>query len=116
MPLLRNNSKRLITVNTGDESFQIKPGDNPSVNLPDEAMNIPFVKHLVTHLIKSGTLIEVAARAVDVEAVDDTDDELAQLQAEALTLGMEFKDTWAASTLKGKIAKFKKEQADVDAE
>lgn len=112
MPLVRNTTSRLITINLGDDdktSIQVKPGDNPSVNLPDEAMKIPFVKHLV----KSGALLEVAPRAVDVADIDeDEDDELAQLQAEALTLGMDFKESWVASTLKGKIAKFKKEQAD----
>ncbi|QGH75001.1 hypothetical protein RostovM3_00008 [Vibrio phage Rostov M3] len=63
------------------------------------------------HLFKSGVLMEVAPRAVDVveDVIDDEDEELAQLQAEALTLGMEFKDSWKASTLKRKIAEFKGE-------
>lgn len=113
MALFSNTTKRLITINTGSAAIQVKPGNNPSVELSDAVLKIPFVQHL----IKSGALLEVAPRKIDVTPVtDDTgdtdDDELAQLQAEALSIGMEFKDTWALSTLKAKLAKFKRDAAD----
>ena len=102
--LVRNTSARLITVNIpGSSSIKIPCGEQPATELPETAHDIPFVKHL----FKSGVLVEVAPRVVDV--VEDEDEELAQLQAEALTLGMEFKDSWKASTLKRKIAEFKGE-------
>ncbi|AFC22717.1 hypothetical protein VchM-138_0038 [Vibrio phage vB_VchM-138] len=106
--LVRNTSARLITVNIpGSSSIKIPCGEQPATELPEAAHDIPFVKHL----FKSGVLMEVAPRSVDVveDVIDDEDEELAQLQAEALTLGMEFKDSWKASTLKRKIAEFKGE-------
>lgn len=104
--LVRNTSARLITVNIpGSSSIKIPCGEQPATELPEAAHDIPFVKHL----FKSGVLMEVAPRAVDMAEDVIDDEELAQLQAEALTLGMEFKDSWKASTLKRKIAEFKGE-------
>ena len=52
--LLKNNSARLITVNgplneRGERSvkYQIKPGKNPAVEVPDELCKSAFVKSLI---------------------------------------------------------------------
>lgn len=106
---LRNMSARLVTINlSSGAAIQIKPGDNPAVEVPDEALKLDFVKHLRRERI----LVEEIPRGVDLDDdgdVDEDDEELAQLQAEALSLGMEFKETWAASTLKRKISEFKRD-------
>lgn len=51
--LLKNNAARLVTIN-GDfvngqrtKSHQIKPGNNPSVEVPDELCDNAFVKALI---------------------------------------------------------------------
>ncbi len=69
--LLKNNSARLITVNgplneKGERSvkYQIKPGKNPSVEVPDELCKSDFVKSL----IDSGSLV---AQSGSVEALAD---------------------------------------------
>ena len=69
--LLKNNGKRLITINGKFENgqrltaYQIKPGNNPAVEVPDELCDNSFVKSL----IKDGSL---AATATTVEAVVST--------------------------------------------
>lgn len=69
--LLKNNSARLITVNgqlneKGERSvkYQIKPGKNPAVEVPDELCKSAFVKSL----IDNGSLI---AQSGSVEALAD---------------------------------------------
>lgn len=59
---LKNISARLVTVNPG--AIQIKPGNNPAVELSDEIANSAFVKLL----IKEGILIEEKR---PVASVDD---------------------------------------------
>ena len=58
---LKNEAARLITINTRDgdteTSYQILPGDNPAVEVPDELVKLDFVKHL----LKSGDLRRVGA-------------------------------------------------------
>ena len=107
--LLRNMSARLVTINAPDgDSIQIKPGDNPAVEVPKEALEVPFVKHL----LDAQVLVQETPRYTDVDCdgdIDEDDEELAQLQVEALSLGMDFKESWKASTLKRKIYEFKKD-------
>lgn len=104
---LRNMSARLVTINVkGKDPIQIKPGDNPAVEVPDEALKLDFVKHLR----KERILVEELPSGVDLDDdgdIDEDDEELAQLQAEAINLGMDFKESWKASTLKRKISEFK---------
>lgn len=52
--LLKNNAKRLITINGGElkdgkheKSYQILPGNNPAVEVPNEFCNTVFVKTLI---------------------------------------------------------------------
>jgi len=99
---LRNMSRRLITVNTpSGDKFRILPGDNPSVEVSKEALETDFVKHLLS----TGELIIDANHALRIN--DSDDEELANLQAEAFMLGIEYKDSWKASTLKKKIEEHK---------
>ena len=99
---LRNMSRRLITVNTpSGGKFRILPGDNPSVEVSKEALETDFVKHLLS----TGELIIDANHMLNNDNSDD--EELANLQAEAFMLGIEYKDTWKASTLQKKIDEHK---------
>lgn len=59
---LKNNAKRLITVNgkldsKGQRSvkFQLKPGNNPAVEVPDELCKTEYVKAL----LESGAIVQV---------------------------------------------------------
>lgn len=59
---LKNNAKRLITVNgkldsKGQRSvkFQLKPGNNPAVEVPDELCKTEYVKAL----LESGAVVQV---------------------------------------------------------
>lgn len=68
--LLKNNSARLITVNgqlneKGERSvkYQIKPGKNPAVEVPNELCKSAFVKSL----IDNGSLVAHSAMVDDVE-------------------------------------------------
>lgn len=45
--LLKNKSARLITINGGEESFDILPGNNPSVEVPNELCDGDFAKALI---------------------------------------------------------------------
>lgn len=65
--LLKNNAKRLITINGGElkdgkyeKSYQILPGDNPAVEVPSELCNTVFVKTLIDtgNLLVVGGLVE----------------------------------------------------------
>lgn len=70
--LLKNNKARLITINgpmRGDRrqvSYQIKPGNNPAVEVPDELCKTAFVKSLIA----DGSLIAVAADEPEPSAYD----------------------------------------------
>ena len=59
---LKNNAKRLITVNgkldsKGQRSvkYQLKPGNNPAVEVPDELCESAYVKAL----LESGAIVQV---------------------------------------------------------
>lgn len=99
---LRNNAKRLITVNGPmteggyTEYYDIKPGENPAVNVPDALCESDFVQHLLT----IGELIEVAAPA----GAEDGD-ELSALRDEALLLGIKVVKTWKADRIRAEIQK-----------
>lgn len=99
---LRNNAKRLITINgpmgsTGyDEFYDIKPGENPAVNVPDNLCDSDFVQNLIA----IGELIEVAAPA----GAEDGD-ELSALRDEALLLGIKVVKTWKADRIRAEIDK-----------
>ena len=83
------------------KTIQIKPGDNPAVEVPQEACESVFVQNL----LKEGMLREEAAA---VSSLIVSEDELDLLRMEAESLGIEVKDSWAMSTLKKKIAAAKK--------
>ena len=58
---LKNEAARLITINhlvdDKETSYPILPGENPAVEVPDEAAKIDFVKAL----LKNGDLRRVGA-------------------------------------------------------
>lgn len=96
---LKNNAKRLITINApmtegGYTTFyDVKPGDNPAVEVPDELCKSDFVKNL----IDTGDLIKVAA--------PEADDDLEALRDEAMLLGIDVKKTWNAAKIRAEIDK-----------
>jgi len=57
MATLKNMDKRLITINHGGKRYDIKCGNNPAVEVPDEACKSDFVKHL----IETGKLVSTGA-------------------------------------------------------
>ncbi len=104
---LKNEAARLITINflvDGVETgYPILPGENPAVEVPDEAAKIDFVKAL----LKSGDLRRVGADELgdDDEGDDDSDGVIAQLQEEAAGLGIEVNPVWKEARLRKEIAK-----------
>ena len=97
---LKNEAARLITVNYGGEKFKILPGENPAVEVPDEAASLPFVKAL----LKSGSLRRVGSGELGEQEEGDGD-ELAELTAQAEALGIEVDGRWKAKRLAEEIAK-----------
>lgn len=98
--LLRNNSKRLITINAPMTEggyttfFDIKPGDNPAVEVPDEFCKSDFVQHL----LKSRDLTVEAALAAD-------SDDVGALRDEAMLLGIKVDKKWDAARIQSEIDK-----------
>lgn len=99
--LLRNNSARLITINapmgeTGyDKFYDVKPGDNPAVEVPDEYCDSAFVQNLLK------------TRDLTVEYVQPVtgDDDLESLRNEALLLGIDVDKKWKAPRIRAEIDK-----------
>lgn len=95
--LLRNNSKRLITINAPMAEggyttfFDIKPGENPAVEVPDELCKSDFVKNL----LDTGDL----TRMTPAEASDD----LGALRDEAMLLGIKVDKKWDAARIQSEI-------------
>lgn len=100
---LKNEAARLITVNFGGEKFKILPGENPAVEVPDEAAKLPFVKAL----LKSGDLRRVGSDELG-EQEEDGDDGLDELTAQAKALGIKVDKRWKAERLAEEIAKAQK--------
>ncbi len=104
---LKNEAARLITINhlVGEKetSYPILPGENPAVEVPDEAAKIDFVKAL----LKNGDLRRVGADELEVddEGDDDSDGVITQLQEEAAGLGIEVNPVWKEARLRKEIAK-----------
>lgn len=53
---LKNNSARLLTVNHNGSKYRILPGNNPAVDVPNDACKSDFVKNL----LKIGDLVKVS--------------------------------------------------------
>lgn len=100
---LKNKAARLITVNFDGEKFKILPGENPAVEVPDEAAKLPFVKAL----LKSGDLRRVGSDELDEQEEDDGD-ELGELTAQAKALGIKVDKRWGVERLAEEIAKAQK--------
>jgi hypothetical protein len=104
---LKNEAARLITINhlvEGVEtSYQILPGENPAVEVPDAVKKIDFVKAL----IKNGDLRIADADEAEVDDEDDGGD-VDALRTQATELGIEFTERWGAKRLQAEIAKASK--------
>lgn len=99
--LLRNNSSRLITINAPmtdggyTEFYDIKPGENPAVEVPDEFCKSDFVKNL----LNTGDLTRMTP------AEQDDVPDLEALSDEAMLLGITVDKKWDAVRLQSEIAK-----------
>jgi hypothetical protein len=97
--LLRNNSKRLITINAPMTEggyttfFDIKPGENPAVEVPDHLCGSDFVKTLLK------------SRDLTVEAALAADDDVGALRDEAMLLGIKVDKKWDAARIQSEIDK-----------
>lgn len=102
---LKNEAARLITINhlVGEKetSYPILPGENPAVEVPDEAAKIDFVKAL----LKNGDLRRVGADELESDDDDEGGEELEALRSEATAAGVTVSDRWGAKRLKAEIAK-----------
>jgi hypothetical protein len=103
---LKNEAARLITINTGAgpdaKKYQILPGLNPAVEVPDELAKLDFVKAL----LKDGSLRRVGAD--ELEGQDDEgggSDELDELKAQAEALGIKVAKSWKEDRIREEIAK-----------
>ena len=69
MANLKNMDKRLITINHGGKRYDIKCGNNPSVEVPDEALETDFVKNLISagKLVSTVTVVEDASEDDNAE-------------------------------------------------
>lgn len=100
---LKNESARLIFINLREgeteTTYQIAPGDNPAVEVPDSAAKMDFVKSL----LKSGDLRRVGADELGIEE----DEELTEptLAEQAELLGIKVDKRWSEETLREEIAK-----------
>lgn len=100
---LKNEAARLITINflVGEKetSYPILPGENPAVEVPDEAAKIDFVKAL----LKNGDLRRVGADELEGDEEDEVD--MDALRVEATELGIEVSARWGEKRLREEIAK-----------
>ncbi|EPT3121735.1 hypothetical protein ACVQEB_003958 [Pseudomonas aeruginosa] len=98
---LKNEAARLITIKhkAGDElvSYQILPGENPAVEVPDAVAKIDFVKAL----LENGDLRRVGAD----ELGDEDEDDIDALREQAGRAGIKVNKTWGAARLREEIAK-----------
>ena len=98
--LLRNNSKRLVTINAPmteggyTEFYDIKPGDNPAVEVPDTLCRSDFVKNL----LNTGDLTRMTPAESDSDDVDS-------LRDEAMLLGIKVDKKWDAARIQSEIDK-----------
>lgn len=101
---LKNEAARLITIKhvvDGElKSYQILPGDNPAVEVPDAVGKIDFVKAL----IDSGDLRRADAGEAEVDEGED-DDDIEVLRAEAEALDIKVDKRWKEDRLREEIAK-----------
>lgn len=98
---LKNEAARLIIINMRDgeteTGYQILPGENPAVEVPDAAAKLDFVKAL----LKSGDLRRVGADELEV----DEGDEEPTLAEQAEALGIKVDKRWGDEKLREEIAK-----------
>lgn len=107
--ILKNNSARLITINGKMVSgmrkvaYQVKPGNNPNVDVPDELCQNTFVKVL----LELGDLIKVGESVVESTPEPTLYDEMSKEDVKAVAVGMEIdvKSSWTKDKLIEEISK-----------
>lgn len=100
---LKNEAARLITIShlVGKTvtKYQILPGENPAVEVPDEVSKIDFVKAL----LKNGSL-----RRVSEDELNGVEEDEQTLAEQAAALGIKVDNRWSKETLREEIAKAQK--------
>lgn len=112
--LLKNIAKRLITINGAMSNnvrkvaYQIKPGNNPAVEVPDELCRNKFVKGLIDE--GSLEVVNQPAAPVEVETTSEYDDMTkGDLKEYAESLGIDVKSAWSKVEIIAEIVKVEAE-------
>ena len=113
--ILKNNAKRLITINgaiiKGQRvtAFQIRPGHNPSVDVPDELCDNAFVKALLDDgsLVKVGESATTEANSGETSQYDSMNK--TDLTAFAEAQGIDVKSAWSKAEIIAEIEKVEAE-------
>ena len=112
--LLRNTATRLITINGAMNKgvrkvcYQIKPGNNPSVEVPGELCKNAFVKGL----IEDGSLEVIKTISADThsESTSEYDDmSKDDVKAVAEALEIDVKSSWSKTKIIEEIVKLESE-------
>lgn len=102
---LKNEAARLITINhlvdDKETSYQILPGENPAVEVPNAVAKIDFVKAL----LQNGDLRRVGADELESEDEDGGDESIEALRERAGRAGVNVNKTWGKARLLDEIAK-----------
>ncbi len=115
--LLKNKSARLITVNgtmvnnMRSKVYKISPGDNPSVEIPDEVCK---GNKFIQGLIKDGSLERVSAEitvedGAEREPSQYDDMNKADVKTYAETLEIDVKSSWSKDKIIDEILKVESE-------
>lgn len=111
--ILKNDSRRLITINGAfvknkrSIAYKILPGHNPSVDVPDELCDNAFVKSLIADgsLIKVGDSV-IESTAVEVQGDGEYDSmNKSDLTAFAEAHGIDVKSAWSKAEIIAEIEK-----------
>jgi hypothetical protein len=78
--LLKNKSARLITIRTASESYQILPGHNPSIEVPNVLCEADFA----SALIENGDLVVECKNDASAEEIIGEYDEMSKSDLVAL--------------------------------
>lgn len=119
--LLKNTAPRLITINAPAvkaengrkmkaKAYQIKPGKNPSVEVPDELCKNAFVEGL----IESGDLQVIESTSTETIVDDETTNEYDGMEKPdvklvAESLGIDVKSSWSKTKIIQEIVKLESE-------
>ena len=126
--IVKSNAPRLIVIRSkSGKSFEIIPGINATVDLPDDVVEMPFVQLL----LDQGSIVEVFSRPkqaakqrapepeqkINPEPEDDTDqdevsqaDEAEEIKSQLESLGVKADKRWGLARLHAELQAAKDRQ------